>query len=1224
VVEVCDCPEWDPDDDTLNPALQWIHLCFEDDGITPRLRPRIELGPTAGDDKLFVDFRQPINVNASAIHMTVNLGRMVGLENIQFVDIVEGTSTRLEADVVWGDQLFIRANAINPSTEKERIELTLSGLFAAGLSTPFTVTYETEGGAIQDTIRIVFGFDTAPGLYVVWVETLDEPMLATTNTVTSRSRAPFTAPVGQNIWDHSEMAITDGVTRRTDARISATPETFAAIPAANRWLYSLTGGNDPEELEELDEPVWYAPEGDNRVYVRFSLPVRPGVHGSIQVTEHLHTTVTPFGEMAASAPMPRPIPTGTIQQRTARAELLDCQCTRLALTDPLNWAYLVEVLGYRCTWYIVLEEDLRHGGTYAVDVMGFISPDPIDFRINYPTPSFPDAPDEYVMLYEDEDDPVFRHWFVGWSPDPEDPEEPFLYVDHIWVSTTPDFFDDYLRGRANLIYSRDPREQVHHVDEILTLLNDIFADDEELMNMVANNYLTVIFNRPVLPGGVAGTIGLNWENIVYTDNERWFPVPWSAWDAIRNDHTVCLHPTCTGAVDCSTLDEWEIPEGYFELTPNILETGSTLPGIWDGADIFPWIVVSGLDLEHDETSTAFDHTWFGFNAVQFDLTLFNYNNRATTGLPGATPTVTTAPFNAAPHNIDAVTLRDRVGVATMGTPTVVLPDQLRFTHRPYGLNQLTNFRNMTTGINTAPAATPAVLAEPNFDFLRVDVIGYICAEWWENNHEDYEREGEGFFVADVDDGQFRIARVERFWFGVENDPIPYVLAWAVFDGDLDDFMDPVTGLLDPEAIRDALPVAEFILPARTTIAGTPNIAALVDLAGFDPGDNLTIVMWFSEVVNPSAHSVITGQPGGAGTIGVAGQGNALGINSAALLAQQGWFHQWYLDNESNRCGITTGTGVGQVLTGPITGRDARFPVSVFAFEMEVTAPMLVGTFENPTDVQLNVVMYPEVVMFGVGALRPWHGSISAQNQFNPFAGGREMQASFLHFTIVNSVLDPEVLIDIVMSDPVVESAMGDVEDLREIPVIDDLMELIFDAAGVADLDEFVADLISDVLSGIVDLVDLKQFVEDGETIIGTMETLLLGVKTAGETFPAVTNAIHAFMQTLVNEPLIGPPTGWVMREMPLLLSAAMAGGFTSITTVWDGNPAPGNVGVALAQLWAFTVTNNAGDALTDWTHGPGPATTNAIADIIEAMENMIAYLDAMAGLYNSIIDAIEA
>jgi hypothetical protein len=1016
-------------EDSENAAAKWIHVCDE-------LRPSIDLRPApytlvgsqkvrniTDHDILTINFISPMRVAPTMQNAIWGIDGVMEIINAVWLDangvpipvasLPLATSTTVVFNIVWPEDPAwsnlealhpTRLSAMNPDADYEYVNISITTAVAVDPElNPVTVLYTTVEGTVQSLIPIRFGVSALP-LYVVWVET---------------SIGAMTLPGG-----------TTGTARDTRVMSIAERSAQAVIPGIE-WFEIEDGSFVPIRTDaRLATPRQNAPNGSNRVYVRFSRPVRPEV-GTIAISEFLYGAGGAGegrGELEFTGPFRRnPGINGVWTQANAAA--MDCLCWSLHTEQPNGpIAGQIEFGGYGCTWYIILDSTnvIRstntHFGTYAVDIFGQVATS---------------LHGDDIWLYNADNN--FRHIFSSAPTTPIEPQQ--LIVDQIWVSTTPDFLGDFVDGRANLVYSSNDVERVLLVDEILELLNELDPNDP-LAYMVANNYMTVIFNRPVVPG--SGSIDLNWQNLIHATNPRWFPVNFADWAAIAQPRY-------------STMPNWgpgwyefnEEGNGY-TVSGNFLDVQERhddlpLPGLWDefASELlanFHWNLGGGINIGQLSA-----HPWFGFNAMQVDLDLFRYNNRNLNQTnPILTPwAVQNVPFHTQatpgnPANID----RDATALITQGVETlpvlgqagprnVILPPRLRYTHRPYGLNDLElterpadmvlnpSIRGLGNSWQPAfllPAGGEApgsrrITAEEvaiarswdartqpvnaiNGEFIRVAVTGHVCAVYWLASHEDYTREDQdGFHTEDVEDPMQRILITQTMYFGVEDDPVPYVIGWGFFDGVRSDFYFPFTTTIDPARVQAAIDNNEFSFITTADPMGIPPAGLEAFLlaqgiaieAGNLPG---SLIIWFSEVVSPAGASPAQGIWGGAGTIGAE---HSLDLGPATPAA--GWSHRWYLTDD------------GDLFTG-----DVRFPVSFVVLDVERAMEDPAG---NNTLVTINVIHYPELLMFGVDDLDPWHGDIG-EHPAPAIRQGRAMQHAMLRFVLTpevdKSALNAEILI----------------------------------------------------------------------------------------------------------------------------------------------------------------------------------------------------------------------
>jgi hypothetical protein len=1188
----CDC------EDSDNAAVVHIHVCDD-------LRPRITLGALAAQDRLIIDFISPMNVAASLAAAVVWIDGVMGLSDAVWMQ-ADGvtaitpaalfaaaqageviTSTRLVHSITWPfpgpgsawttpETHPVRMNALNPDTGMEFVNISITGAVAVDTTlNPVTVLYTTVEGVDQSQIPIFFGAEDL-GLYVVWVETsageitMGGTATAPTGGVTGRARD--TRPGFMQVATHNApLGGIRGIEWDDNAHGTGFPG----------FTPTRTFANHAANLNPLKD----AAHGSSYVYVRFSRPVRPD-EGTIQISEWLFngSSATARGELQFTGPfLSCDTGNGIVGNAWSeqRAQRMECLCVLLLHAQPTNTGpgSVAGQLaaGYGCTWYIKLEDSapnnlIRGNGTYQLDVFGFVAT-----RLD----------ESDMWLYEREGDirDSFRHEF---NATPVPPTEPVgLVVDQIWVSTTPDFLADFVVGRSNLVYSSDRAERVMLVDEILTLLNELDPDDP-LAYMVANNYLTVIFSRPVVPG--QGTVNLSWNNLIHGTNERWFPVNFADWADIVQSGTT--H-------NFSTMPNWgpgwlefaETPGTGIDVLGREDITGVTLPGLWEdfGTELSGWTIGGGY------TSAAnFTHVWYGFNAVQMDFELFRYNNRAHTATPLAatmTPAqawdpVTVPPITASTRLLDnppgigndALALMAQ-GVRTLpamgqeGTRNVILPARLRYTHRPYGLNDLdltprppsTGVGRATLGLGNSWIGTgilPPAGALPNSrriteleltaaapwnartqptatataDFIRIAIAGFVCAEYWLENFEDYDRDNMvGFFPADVDNENEKILHVQEMFFGVEDDPVPVVMAWGFFDAPRSTFL--TGGFLDPTKVQDAIAVGQgnpggyhFITTADPMGIPPTNIAELIAegiIAESGPNAPGTLIIWFSEVIAPSAAVPATGMNGGAGTIG----GDAR-IDLSAATAAQAWTHRWYFSrNDEVR---PNGGGVTN------SGQDTRFPASMVVLDVEDLAA-------SSGLVTINVMQYPELLMFGVGDLAPWHGDIG-EHPAPAIRQGRAMGHASLRFVLNPDAIVQGMVDDIMEEGGPVSTVLVEIESNTALMTF---LESFDDIDDIDDVIEAVKTLVKSIITGETDvsvLGELQAMLDLMEMRLGHVISRLSADITAGSN--AFTEPTSDQLHLFVNH-LRHPGGGFMIFEIAEQLLTPLALIYTPMTDLSD-------------------------------------------------------------------------
>jgi hypothetical protein len=881
----------------------------------------------------------------------------------------------------------------------EEVELTINNLVTAdgevfsGFYTRPASQSQPIPGDGRDLIPIVFGRPSALDLFVRWVG-------ADGGTASDKHGSGWA----------TDMSIRPGSTPQGfPAEQGNITDDFYWRSITNELYYLRRTSALPPQTTDVTNPGRKVSEDATRIFAGFSMPVQPG-QGSFSLSEFDRPgTPNAWGEMTTDGPFTLRSLTGTGatpgtigNQSDLRAFLTAMGFTPLAaggaITEAMRLDAAIVLLrtawncvcmtmvgvfpaGHDCIMYIEIDpavNALERGGLYNVHITQFRSVLDHDADVN----GMAVNANDYVWLYENNPHRAvprvyFTHTFQAEGEDV--PEKP-LEIAQIWLSTTEDFLNDFVRGNARLIYTNDLTEngEQRFVDSAfygardVNLLNLHMLLDEDV---IANNFLTVIFNRPVVPDW--GTVGMNYENLIFLEDEgNWFPVPSNVFGLATDSAGAPANPL--------TARTWGdgINDGYHYLGAGSFALDLVLQA--DMTGLIPWVnndaarTDTSATVARPVTTAPWNHANFatpvlrkyGYNAVQFDLLLFEAKNRDI----NQGEVFTTEFFPAVAYMDSAVRTitNDRVArFATTPTKTYV-----GYTHRPYSI--------------------------PSVDVI---VTGYVCAMYWAANHADYIRNN-AMWPSDAQEarhaeGFFAIGReVESF--SIQDDPVPTVLAWGVFDETAATVMGTGAGHLGNQALRrsgDASTLIGSLTPALTpnaTIANTvrgagrvvtpatPAVLAhttcrwigyginlTVDSLGLtgpamqarwenstsvraNPGQTITfpnyavpvldldvltgntgsVIIWFTEIVHPANNALFPGTGGGGGIEGL------LGITvDHGMTATANWFHDWQLNG------------------------DERFMVSVVVIDIEIDTPSLPVTAGNRFGT-INVHEYPELVAFG--------------------------------------------------------------------------------------------------------------------------------------------------------------------------------------------------------------------------------------------------------------------
>ena len=979
VMHICDAlqpriaftPLREEDGDWL--TREWIEANFADHAnILTSLHESI--GANTGRDVLIVNFTEEMNPAAS-FQGTVSLG--TGMTVTERRWSLDRRSMILEISWIYNplsEFHQLRNEAVLPDAQIHTT-FTIRGFYALNyngelyMRTPVDEIEENDFfgfNAVTIARPLVFGGPPEPpGLYVVWVS-------AATLAGSSDTR----------------MEVVDGgITRATCDE--------------NLFLRSTDA-----RLGPLDPAPWTRDSDYQYIAVHFSMPVSPdrGL-GTIGVSEiesnEDYQTALPRGELSTSAVVPYHVVLDAtngswvrgvvipntnanvwdgFQNRTVRgivfpdepisssnpahvalmqqlATVLGCRCfgarynPQHHLFAPVTSQNVPASNNYVCTVRVSIIDtrvpnasQLRSYTRYRVNVDGFHTQDRSACGALGGSAANPNEEFETKYLYDLH--AFFQHTFwVG------EGETEGLVVAQIWISTTEDPFADFYEGLSVLIYSDQYRE-----------INPVFGTTDpnhwaynrvihsavnpqgvlELLNRnggidlpIAANYLTIIYNRPVLADinsidisggplavleGVGGiwlamahedipaylygdvtTIGANGSNDIglvtgQRGEDTWggdLPCEVAAWQALQGFLDMSIEGRYADTVDAydSTGRIAPLPAGYSVRT-NI---GAPFARRLMGSDI--------IEVDEDDMwagSSEYEVHYAAFNANQWNLSLFSADNRVV-------------------HDtvFDILNLGDNDSDHTD-------------THRPYG------------------------------ETFSLTVEGWICAFYWRENFENYrigaiQTNGTNYNW----DGVYRFGdnriNLEVHEFTVEDDPVPFVIAWSIVGGSVTDVTNALRAELTGSAsaydgnydFRRALTMstnAGLINPllyhnnvvdgvaGRRWTAGSyrHTHVPLIELGLTGLGGNRgTVVLVFSERVQNAVS--------GFGTIQISGGGNINIVNGQ-------WIHDWQLHN-----GDTVNAS-----------DESRYTVSVFIFEA-------LALFPTGQQNSITVIGYPELVWFDA----PW-------------------------------------------------------------------------------------------------------------------------------------------------------------------------------------------------------------------------------------------------------------
>ena len=790
-------------------------------------------------DILVVNFTEPMDT-AKSFGGTVTLGTGMSVTNRRWsID-----RTMMILDIVWpasGPFANLRNLAIVPGGERLHTTFTIWGFYAEDydgewyLRTPDDEIEEADEDMWNAPTRFIArpfefgGLPDSPDLYVVWVSPATQ--LATPNSASRLLRVTdggiTTSTCDQN-WFIREGQEHPGApmapapwTREPLDQYIAVHFSMPVHPtnpyqvAPGRFISPTIGVSEIEARNNASAPRAELAVNIPRIYyieVTGTGATSRIVRG-VCIPNNFATLLS--GRTINGIAFPatiNPILPAHLDQVAQLAAITGCTCfsARFDERHPLFGASTA----YACTLFVNILDtrtpnplEMRANTRYRVNVDGFSTQDRAEEARfgGSANPGPPGRNEDFASILLYDGLTFFQHtYWVGEGPAQE------LEVAQIWVSTTPDFIGDFARGESTLIYSNmqddinpifnvtDPEHWAYgRVTDVVGLINRHSGLD----NTIAGNYLTVIYNRPVVADinsidisrGPLATL-TNGEG-----NNNWFGVPWSVFNTggplqhlygnatnIGNATTEALtaaprpEESWGGWLEC-TVASAQALQGFMDMgysragrvgaTSDDLDTTGRirpLPGT-----LAPTATVYGLRTA-EFAPFAIDRLtpvpaprpgpyvttptprYVAYNANQWDLSLFSHNNR-----------------------VDYAAVFNMLGIATGNTSTETS------THRPY---------------------------EEEF---TLTIEGWICAFYWRENFENY-RIGTVQVAGDNYDwdavprfGMNRIS-LENHTFYVEPDPQPFVLAWTV-----------VSGTVNGVQLNAANVAANYFVPTQAQLTASP-------------------------------------------------------------------------------------------------------------------------------------------------------------------------------------------------------------------------------------------------------------------------------------------------------------------------------------------------------------------------------------------------------------------
>jgi hypothetical protein len=1015
-------------------------------------------------DILIIDFIEGIDVNASlAASVGVTRGPDLVAPARWEAPVEPGVVTRRIIPLGWTTNPDVRVRAMDPTLGKEEIELTITNMVtASGIRFDAVWTEGAEPDSDdRDLIPILFGRPAIQELFVRWVgadgaaglpgvpRTAHDPGTgwATDMFIMPSPSAPSGRVADMDLIgpDHYWKAL----------RNSDDPES---------WTYYLRRTDArPEQTTDVDNPFRLVPEETTRIFANFSMPVQPG-QGTFSLSEFFGGNqwgemdiVGPFTLRSVLEDAANPdaflarygFAVGPGRPRDEAIRQLRMAWNCVCITQPGLFP-----VDFDCIVYIDLAPgvSLERSGLYNAHITQFRTV----LAIYATDEGAAVRPADYVWLYRNNplqavDRVYFTHTFQAHGEPPVPPTPCELEVAQVWISTTRDFLNDFVDGNARLIYSNEDDEQrfvnsPHYGKERITLLNLHMLLDEDV---IANNYLTVIFTCPVVPNW--GTVEANYRNLFFTEDGRWFPVQDTVFGpngsqvagAPSNPLTARTWGPGFVSLGLGSFAE-DLPAQNMNMVNDIDWVRAHTVSAPISRNPVPFPTSTAPQFDQARWNAAFPATTparYGYNAVQFDLELFRVNNRhpEPIGNPGQ---VFTSEFFPSVELMD-LQIRENNNLEAFA----LLPRRtyVGYTHRPYNITD-----------------------------ANIVVVGYVCANYWRDNAQNYYREVLGvgaIWPSDAQEARWNdpnrsvaLGR-EQYSFSIQQDPQPTVLAWGVFEQDAEEVLRRLNPANlnpsgSPNAIRRNGDVAALNLspalipnlgtvPARN-ILGTHTPGAICRWRGYGINETVTdqgltgpgmqlrwqnrtccnnqsgirsnnyalpvldlallganntgsVIIWFTEVVHPAHNAIFPGTGGGGGIAGV--EGIDLGFGPNATLH---WFHDWRLNG------------------------DPRFIVSFVVVDLLDIRPDELPVTSGESHGIINVHEYPELVEFGTeraGGI--WRAFVNDVLTPNPHA--RHSREVPLVFRVTESdPVDPDVVEEELEEfDTRLEEFLGENDDIPE-------------------------------------------------------------------------------------------------------------------------------------------------------------------------------------------------
>jgi hypothetical protein len=296
-------------------------------------------------------------------------------------------------------------------------------------------------------------------------------------------------------------------------------------------------------------------------------------------------------------------------------------------------------------------------------------------------------------------------------------------------------------------------------------------------------------------------------------------------------------------------------------------------------------------------------------------------------------------------------------------------------------------------------------------------------------------------------------------------------------------------------------------------------------------------------------------------------------------------------------------------TGGVTfadvGQDVRFPVSMVVLDV----PAGPGNGFSPTEtgiITINVVQYPELLMFGVGTLRPWHGDIG-EHPAPAIRQGRAMQHAQLHFLLNPSLVTAAAIAAAV--DEFETLAAENAELMDAIGVLDG--HGFFNNDLFDDAEEYAVALITTIVGGGAAGAAALGMVNNTRTMTTLMETRANAINTSLATVPGVVSFafVESIYRMLAPNTMIGThgPMWYAIElgefaatEMNKLHGIVTFSEATLLTEVrvFIDTETLGSLGLALGTTSISTQSEL--DTLTDFK-----------ADFIEVLESLLVLINVI-------------